>query len=928
MTDSPTPRRDLAGRGGEAAALTRALHAADSGHPAMLLVVGEAGIGKTALVGHVVATACAQVSRSVRRVAGVAWESALPFGVAAQLLRTGDLAPSRLSGPAPAQAVLDTGRRLHEQWTALQREHTLVVVVEDAHWADVDSLRAMRSAVRRMTDEKILVLLIARKQPEDVPGTSLVPAPVLRTLEFLDALHDDAVRPGPLGPDEVRALARETCGLTLDLPTARRLARHTRGNPRHILALLHELPDRTWHEWCPDLPAPARYTAAVRHWLEECEPTVRLLAEACSVLGAQALLDQAAALADLDDPMPALDVARESGLLVVTVDPGHLRLSFVHPLVRAAVLTGMSLARRATLHRRAAALSGDTGRRLDHRSEAAATVDADLAEELDQYAAGRAAAGEWSTVADVLVRASRLSPQRAAREDRLLRAVDAMIGAGDVPQAAAFAAELESLPPGTLRDVVLGYLAIMRGRPAEAETHLNQAEEQAGTQPRPDLTARICQRRVLHALGRWDGPQLVTWARRAVELADPSDPSVVESKAILGLGLAAMGRPQEAVEAYAAAESELPQGAQPQRFQLGRGWVDLAQDAPEAARRRLETAVPTGYRMGSTRISLWAQGWLARTQFALGAWTEAIETVQHAAARLDDVRIELVRPLIHWTGAQIHALRGDWETAEEHCRQAAAAINHYEVMLVPACLARAQVNEARGDYRGVIEALTPILELPTRASIDEPGFWPWADVYANALVMTGDLEEADTFLAPHEELALRRNHRSTRARLGLARGRLSAARGDIEAARQSFEISLAHLHQLPLPYDRARVNFAYGQSLRRAGKRRDADAVLRNARDAYHALGARTYVDRCDREVKAGGLLAGRAAPSAAAQLTPQEQAVAQLVASGATNSQTAAELYISVKTVQYHLTRLYAKLGVRSRTELAAHFRETAPPT
>ncbi|MEU1183934.1 hypothetical protein ABZ464_41225 [Streptomyces sp. NPDC005820] len=170
-----------------------------------------------------------------------------------------------------------------------------------------------------------------------------------------------------------------------------------------------------------------------------------------------------------------------------------------------------------------------------------------------------------------------------------------------------------------------------------------------------------------------------------------------------------------------------------------------------------------------------------------------------------------------------------------------------------------------------------------RLSVDEPGFWPRPDLYANTLVMTGRLDEVDTFLAPHEDLAARRARRSAMARLGLARGRLTAARGDIDTARTEFEQALAHLDQLPFPYDGAGVNFAYRQTLRRVGKRREADTVLRNARDAYAALGARTYVERCDRELKAGGMHTARLAPGMARR-TAQEQAVARMVAAGATN--------------------------------------------
>ncbi|WP_217553477.1 LuxR family transcriptional regulator [Streptomyces sp. GbtcB6] len=916
MKDRADQRARLVGRDAEVAALTGAVRRAHAGRAGLVLVEGPAGIGKTALVAAVTAGPAPGVA--VLSVTGVPWESDVPLGVAAQLLG---------AGPG-GSSVPETARLLHRQWAARQEREPLVVVVDDAHWADVESLRAMRSAVRRMSAERVLVVLVARDDPHELYEVrsrhTELPLPVLATLEFLDACRDDAVRPGPLTPEDVRVLAERAAGRALDLPAARHLCRHTRGNPRHITQLLRELPTETWQDWRPELPAPARYAARIRHRLARCTAPARELVEACAVLGPEAALAEAAALVRLAAPMPAADEAVAAGLLTAALEPGRAQLSFTHPLVRAAVLDGIALTRRTELHRRAAGIAGDEGRSLAHQVAAAVTADDALADALDRYAAGRASAGEWSAVADALIRAGRLSTERSVRQQRLLRAVDAMVGAGDVPQATAFAGELESFPADTLRDAVLGYLAIMRGRPAEAEAFLTQAWQRSDPERDPDLTATICQRMVLHALGRWDGRDMVAWARRAIRLARPGDPSGIESEAVLGLGLAAMGCAEEALAMYEAAAARLPGGAQPQRFQVGRGWVDLALDAPEAARPLLEAAVPTGFRMGSTRISLWAQGWLARTHFALGAWPEALETVRRAAAHLAEARIELVRPLVHWTGAQIHALRGDWEAADRHVREAAAGLHDYEVMLVPACMARAQVAEARGDYERVVEALSPVVQLTARESVDEPGFWPWADVYANALVMTGRLDEADAFLPGHEEPAARRGRRSALARLGLARARLTAARGDIDTSRKEFEQALTQVEHLPLPYDRARVNFAFGQTLRRAGKRREADTVLRNARDAYAMLGARTYVERCDRELQAGGLHITRLAPGMA-HLTAQEQAVARLVAAGATNQQTALELFISVKTVQYHLTHVYSKLGIRSRSELAARFREDA---
>jgi DNA-binding CsgD family transcriptional regulator len=150
------------------------------------------------------------------------------------------------------------------------------------------------------------------------------------------------------------------------------------------------------------------------------------------------------------------------------------------------------------------------------------------------------------------------------------------------------------------------------------------------------------------------------------------------------------------------------------------------------------------------------------------------------------------------------------------------------------------------------------------------------------------------------------------------RGRILIARDDIRGARTAFESGLTSLDGLSMPYLRARLQFAYGQSLRRAGKRRDAAPHLNLARDLYATLGARTSVERCDRELNAGGLNLGRSTANPGIALTPQELAVTTLIASGKTNRQAAAELNVTGKTVQYHLTNIYSKFGISSRSELA----------
>jgi DNA-binding CsgD family transcriptional regulator len=525
--------------------------------------------------------------------------------------------------------------------------------------------------------------------------------------------------------------------------------------------------------------------------------------------------------------------------------------------------------------------------------------------------------------------ASRLTPDPLLRDDRLTRSVDALVAAGDCVGAAALVPGVESLRETPLRNDVLAYLAIVRGRAAEAEVRLRRAWDIVNFERDPDTAALIAQRYVLHSLVRCRGEELVEWADRALALAGGDSPAGIEAAAIRGLGLSMSGHPVEASEAYDAIAASVRHGAQAQRVTMGRGWLQLSQDDVDGARSSLEGAVAMAPLGGSIRISLWALGWLARVQFLTGEWDRALHSVEHGRALAGSSGIVLATPLLEWTAAQVHAFRGSWGDAAAAVRAADVVTQNYEMMQIPTLLARAQIAEAEADYAKVRRVLDPLTRMASGGlershagkgagtALQEPGFWPWADVLANALVIEGQLAAADAFLRPHEDRARARGHRSTMARLGYARGRLLGAMGDLPAARRAFEESLALLDGLPLRYDLARVNFAFGQTLRRAGKRREADAVISTARDLYLSLGAQAYVQRCERELKAGGLHPLRG-PRGHVELTPQEEAVTLLVAQGLSNREVAAELYVSPKTVQYHLTRIYAKLGVRSRAELA----------
>ena len=312
---------------------------------------------------------------------------------------------------------------------------------------------------------------------------------------------------------------------------------------------------------------------------------------------------------------------------------------------------------------------------------AAAPPDARLADELDAFARREAVAGAWGGAASTLLEASRLSADRESREHRLLRGVDAMIGAGDLIQADAFARRALGFAPGPLRDATMGYLAVLRGRPGEAEALLHAAWEQCDAVADRDVAAVVAQRLALHGVGRLRGDEVVEWARRSVELAGPDDPVRVEAEALLGLGLALQGRLAEGLRAYDSILARLPDdvGVQAERVRMATGWLSLVGDDVGAARTLLAHAAPAALRGGSVRIAVWSYVWLARAGFVAGAWDEAAADAERAVSLLEESGHEWLRPLARFAAVLVPAARGEWVAAEEHARAAVAPVGRLRV---------------------------------------------------------------------------------------------------------------------------------------------------------------------------------------------------------------------------------------------------------
>jgi DNA-binding CsgD family transcriptional regulator len=864
------------GRDPELAELGRRYAETATGGADIVAVVGERGIGKSALLHRL-----ADEHGDARWARAASWETATPGGVLSQLLQE----------PVPPEPVA-AAMHFVDSVTG-----PTLLVVDDAEHADDASLRALTTAARHHRNLPLLVVL----------GMSSM------TNRVADMVSGE-IRLEGLEPAAIAELAAQR-GRVLHPTMVDALTRHTGGNPRDALALLDEVPAALWARPDAPLPAPSHVVTDVDKRLQRCGPEGRALVEALAILDENTSLDEAARLAGLDDPVTAIDEATAAGLLT---QPSDLAPRLRDPLTRAAVagLMGMYAAHEA--HRRAAEIVTDPVRRLGHRVAATPVADTALADDVDRLARLRGTEGAWAEAARLFRDAARLTAEPLLRDDRLTRAVDALVAAGDCVGAAALVPTVESMRETPLRNAALASLAIVRGRATEAEVRLARAWDIVNVERDADTAALIAQRYVLHSLVRCRSDELVGWADRAIALAGDDSPAGIEAAAIRGLGLAAGGRPREATAAYDELAARVRHGAQAQRVTMGTGWLQLSLDDIDGARSNLERAVAMAGLGGSARITLWALGWLSRVQFLTGDWDRALHTVEQGSALAATSGIVLATPLLQWTAAEVHALRGNWADAATAVRVADAVTQDYELMRLPTLHARARIAGAEADYAKVRQVLEPLTRLSSGTALQEPGLWPWADMMANALVIDGQLDAADAFLRPHEDRTRARGHRSAMARLGYARGRLLGAMGELTAARKAFDESLALLDGLPLRYDLARVNFAYGQTLRRAGKRREADAIISTAREIYLSLGAHAYVARCERELKAGGLHVPTGSRGHA-ELTPQEEAVTSLVAQGLSNREVAAELYVSPKTVQYHLTRIYAKLGVRSRSELAA---------
>jgi ATP/maltotriose-dependent transcriptional regulator MalT len=897
------------GRERELEVLRQVFDEAADASPRFVLVEGPPGIGKTALLRRFCSLAAGS---TVLWADGDEGERTIPYAVLHQLTASARVPP--LASPVDPLAA---GAALLSFVGHIQERGPAVIVIDDGHWADLPSLSALGFALRRLRVDRVLALVAVRD--EEVVR---VPPGLVRLAE---GERGRRLRLAGLAPQEIGDLSHALGSGRLDRNAADRLHSHTGGNPLYVRALIEELGVEALAQAAEALPAPRQFAAMVADRLGRCRPAARALVEAGAVLGRRWRQGRAAEIAGLEDTTPAIDEAVSAGLLTTRVESRSRSVEFTHPLIWSAVYHQLAPGRRSELHRRAAAIAVDQGEIMRHRAAATLAPDALLAAELASFGNDRAREGAWAAAGEALLSAVRLSPDGPDRERYQIEAFEYLLANGDHLRAAALAGEAETFTDPARRAYLLGMAAIGQGLTAEAGRLFEAAWAQCDRTRAPGLAASIASWLASRDINEGRGRQAAAWARQALDL-DPhvtARATVVRVTLLQALGIS--GRFAEALELVHDLPDPLPCPAPEQVDQLlGRGVIRLWTEDLDRARADLLAVVRTCRTKGPFYAVVLGLIYLSEACWRLGLVDDASLFAELGVVTAEDAEWSAALAFEHAQAAFPLALRGDLERASAHARaayQAAAAIGD-TARLLWAAVAEARVAEAAGDPHAQAAALERFPKLDVDG-LDEPGIQPWRELYVDALVRTGRLHEAELALGSLETRAAERGLASALAGATRLRGQLEVARGHREEALSWLERAVEEASRSPAPLPLARAQLALGGLLRRMGQPKAAAAQLSRARSILGHLGAQPLLVRCERELRATGQavvqVVGASPSTLTASLTPQERAVAHLVVRGLSNKEVAAELVLSPKTVEYHLSHVFAKLGVRSRTELAA---------
>ena len=899
--------RELIGREEELGAIARLVTRRDL-LPRTALLHGQAGIGKTSLwlAGIELAS-----SRCRRTLSCRTFEPETTFSYAGLADLLGAVADDLVPELPPIQRrALEAALLLGEAETQIDEravaaaflaalrllaaDGTLCVAVDDVQWLDAASLAAFRFALSRLDDEPIATLLTVRGEPPAWLRRS-VPETRLATVELaglsIGALHE---------------LLRMRLDVGFPRPTLVRLAETSGGNPLFALELADALRRRgTALAPGEPLPIPSTVDELLRERLMALGPSAIELVGVVAAVG-EATVDIAAGILG-DRSTTALDEALDANVL--EHDGPHLR--FTHPLLGSAVAVRQTSAQRRALHSQLAMLVPTAEERARHLALATREPDGEAA------ARSARARGAPATAAELADHACRLTPDTdsGGARRRLFLAAAGHHVAGDSDRAIVLLARARAeAAPGVERARVLVELAAVQADPHQAEALYEQALAESDEDDALGATTHLR----LAALMQWgEGIERgLAHSEQAAGMASNTDDVALRCCALAVHGdwqfRAGRGIARREMDEAVALERTLPDAP----LREGPTWVYCHQlvwsvelDAARTLALELRGAFAKRDDAWAEAFALWELGLL---EWRAGNWDEGR---RYAAGSLE-MRTQLGRVMPHdeFPLAVIAAHLGRIDEARSRSEGAAARAQAAGIRIAQSGheWVLGFVELSLGDATAALPHLRRSFDL-RNAFMHEPAMRVELGDLLEALIATGELDEADAILATWEPRAGALDRAWALAILARCRALLVAARGDLDAALACFERSIAdHSRDLD-PFSRARTLLAQGRTQRRAKKRGAARATLESALAEFERLGAQLWAEQTRAELARIG---GRA--SSRDELTASERRIAALVAVGKTNREVAAALFLTERSVETALTRIYAKLGVRSRSELA----------
>jgi DNA-binding CsgD family transcriptional regulator len=919
------PPRVFVGRARELATLTTALAAARAGEPQVVVVQGEAGIGKSSLVSEFL-----DGQRDLPAVAasGETAEAVLPYGVVQQLAAAATAAsPGALTGlellsqgPGPGADPLAVGMELRALISSLQGEQAASVIVEDLQWADLLSARALLFACRRLVTDRVLMIFTGRPEAMSRLGEGWA--------RFVDGdRRSFQLMLSGLDAVELGMLCRRLGRAELPERTVGRLACHTGGNPLLARALLDELTDDELKGSGGIFRAPRSLAGLILPQVAALPQAARDLVVAASVLGEHVALADAAAIADVADPPAALEQAERAGLLVEQNTPAGDAVSFQHQLTRQAVYHDLGAERRRRLHRRAAAVVGGQ-EALRHRVAAAAGPDAELAAELRAAAAAAENAGKLLLAARYLQQAAVVTERGPDQDEHTLSAFEMLVRAADVAAADAARPMIEQLPAGARRDTALGQLALLAARPGHAEPLLRAAWDAHDRVREPGVGGEAALG--LGMLFKMSGAhaEAAVWLDRALGSGTGSEPWYDGARCIRSFAFVLSGDTGRALSLF----GDLP--ARPAMVHAARtdalafrGVARLYAGDLRSAAEDLTLAVSRISAGVQVRFPCRALAFLAGTEFRLGRWDDARAHAELAVALACDADCTYDLALVHSAAVPVAACRGDWAAADRHARAAEQAARTFGgLAAILAASARGILGLARDDPEEVLRGAALALAVPQVDRYDPTAFW-WRPAHVWALIRTGHLGQAEEILAAIEARAARCGEGTALTQAAWMRGELAMACGDLDQADEVLRAARCAPCGQQLPFHHGLLDLQHGRCLAKLQRYGAAVDAVHAAHHVFSVLGAGPFARACEAELAGARLRPRPGGDSGLPGLTSQELRVVRLVATGLSNRETAAQLYLSPKTVEYHLAHAFTKLGVRSRHQLTTRILDRDNP-